>query len=97
MWACDGIKWFSPLHKTFLANKYLNTCQDNTLSLTRSTRPYLMTSHVSSIEHLMVCVLAPLNRLQINSFLDHLPQGTHISQSSNMIFQQVQQKVYLSF
>jgi hypothetical protein len=40
-------------------------------------------------EALMMSILRPLNTLQINSLLYHFPQWTHISQSSNMFFQQI--------
>mmetsp|Transcript_24568 Transcript_24568/g.44306 ORF Transcript_24568/g.44306 Transcript_24568/m.44306 type:complete len:241 (-) Transcript_24568:117-839(-) len=44
---------------------------------------------------MMMSILTPLNRLQINSLLHHLPQRTHLPQPMHMLIQQIQQKVHL--
>mmetsp|Transcript_42086 Transcript_42086/g.88392 ORF Transcript_42086/g.88392 Transcript_42086/m.88392 type:complete len:235 (+) Transcript_42086:191-895(+) len=44
---------------------------------------------------MMMSILTPLDRFQINSLLHHLPKRTHLPQSPHMLIQQIQQKVHL--
>ena len=44
---------------------------------------------------MMMRILSPLNLLQINPLLNHLPKRTHLSQSLHMFLQQIQNEIDL--
>mmetsp|Transcript_3222 Transcript_3222/g.5848 ORF Transcript_3222/g.5848 Transcript_3222/m.5848 type:complete len:304 (+) Transcript_3222:228-1139(+) len=51
----------------------------------------------SNVSFLMMSILGPLDRLEVNALLDHFPKGTHFTEARHMFFEQFQDKVHFLF